>query len=274
MAVKVILLDLDGTLLTPDKTIAPADYAALERAAGMGIHIVPATGRFYDAIPEVVRRLPFVRYVVTVNGAEIFDAQEKKVLRREDLTNEEAVRVYEYLEGLPVICDAYVEGWGYMSRAHQARVEEFTSDPHVVAMLRGKRTPVDDMRRLLRERRVQKIMAFFKDMDRRALELKRLPERFPNTAVSSSIANNIEVNAARANKGDALKALCGLLGVDVAHSMAFGDGSNDLTMLRAAGIGVAMGNAAPEVQAAADYVTRTNEEGGVSAALEKFVFEH
>ena len=92
--------------------------------------------------------------------------------------------------------------------------------------------------------------------------------------MSSSIANNIEVNAARANKGDALKALCAMLGVDVAHSMAFGDGSNDLTMLRAAGIGVAMGNAAPEVQAAADYVTRTNEEGGVSAALEKFVFEH
>ena len=95
MAVKVILLDLDGTLLSTDKTISPANYAALERAAAMGVHIVPATGRFYEAMPAVVRELPFVRYVVTVNGAEIYDAREKKVLHREELTSEQAIRVYD-----------------------------------------------------------------------------------------------------------------------------------------------------------------------------------
>lgn len=272
MAVKVILLDLDGTLLASDKTISPANYAALERAAAMGVHIVPATGRFYEAMPKVVRELPFVRYVITVNGAEIFDAQENRVLHREELAPGEAVRIYEYLESLPAICDAYVEGWGYMDRTHYQRIDEYATVPYVRTMLKELRTPVDDMKQLLSGHKVQKVMAFFKDMDRRALELERVPKLFPDAAVSSSIANNIEVNAARATKGGALLNLCAVLGVDVSESMAFGDGSNDLTMIQRAGIGVAMGNAYQGLKDAADFVTLDCDEDGVAHAVEKFLF--
>lgn len=272
MAVKVILLDLDGTLLNSDKTVSRANYAALERAADMGVHIVPATGRFYDAMPEEVRSLPFVRYVVTVNGAEIYDAKEDRVLHREELSPEEALEVYEYLSSLPALCDTYVEGWGYMDRSYYARIDEFISEPYVVKLLKELRTPVEDMRAFLRQHKVQKLMAFFKDMDRRAAELERVKALFPNAAVSSSIVNNIEVNAKKANKGGALVNLCAVLGVDVKDSMAFGDGSNDLTMIQNAGVGVAMGNAYPGLKEAADYVALTCDEDGVAHAIEKFVF--
>lgn len=272
MAVKVILLDLDGTLLNSDKTISPANYAALERAAAMGVHIVPATGRFYRGMPEVVRNLPFVRYVVTVNGAEIYDTKEKKVLHKEELEPKEAVAIYEYLSGLPALCDAYVEGWGYMDRSDYARIDEFTTEPYVVRMLKQLRTQVDDMKAFLRQHSAQKLMAFFKDMNRRAVELERIKSRFSNTAVSSSISNNIEVNAKNANKGGALVNLCAVLGIDVKDSMAFGDGSNDLSMIQNAGIGVAMGNAYPGLKEAADYVTLTCDEDGVAHAIEKFLF--
>lgn len=272
MAVKVILLDLDGTLLNSEKTISPANYAALERAAEMGVHIVPATGRFYEGMPQVVRDLPFVRYVVTVNGAEIYDTREKKVLHKEELASDKAVAVYEYLSSLPALCDAYVEGWGYIDRSYYERVEEFTTELYVVKMLKELRTPVDDMKGFLAQHKVQKLMAFFNDMDRRALELERVKALFPDTAVSSSIANNIEVNAKKATKGGALLNLCQVLGVDVKDSMAFGDGSNDLTMIQNAGVGVAMGNAWPGLKEAADYVTLTCDEDGVAHAIEKFVF--
>lgn len=272
MAVKVILLDLDGTLLNSDKTISPANYAALERAAAMGVHIVPATGRFYQAMPQVVRDLPFVRYAVSVNGAELYDAKEKKVIHKEELEPEEAVAVYEYLSSLPALCDAYVEGWGYMDRGCYGSIDEFATVPYVARMLKELRTPVDDMKAFLARHRVQKVMAFFKDMDRRALELERVKERFPDTAVSSSIANNIEVNARKATKGGALLNLCAVLGIDGKDSMAFGDGSNDLTMIQTAGIGVAMGNADPGLKEAADFVTLTCDEDGVAHAIEKFVF--
>ena len=274
MAIKIILLDLDGTLLTSDKTISPVNYAALERAAQMGVHIVPSTGRFYDAMPEVVRKLPFVRYTVTVNGAQIYDAQEKKVLHEEELSSEDALAVYEHFEALPTICDCYVEGWGYMDRSHYAHIDEFccTAPPYVEKMLKELRTPVDDVKEIIRGHRVQKVMCFFKDMDRRAAELARMPALFPHLRTTSSIVNNIEVNAMGANKGEALKHLCAHLGVDVKDTMAFGDGSNDLTMIRTAGIGVAMGNAYQGLKDVADYVTLDCDEGGVAHAVEKFVF--
>lgn len=272
MAVKVILLDLDGTLLNSQKIISPANYAALERAANMGVHIVPATGRFYEGMPEVVRSLPFVRYAVSVNGAEIYDTKEKKVLHREELESEEALAIYEYLSSLPVLCDAYVEGWGYMERGYYDHMEEFAAQPYVLKMFKELRTPVDDMKGFLAQHKVQKVMAFFNDMERRAVELERVKALFPNTAVSSSINNNIEVNAKKATKGGALLNLCAVLGIDVKDSMAFGDGSNDLAMIQNAGIGVAMGNAYDGLKEAADFVTLTCDEDGVAYAIKKFVF--
>ena len=83
-------------------------------------------------------------------------------------------------------------------------------------------------------------------------------------------ASDIELNAL-ANKGAGLLALCGHLGIDPAQAMALGDGSNDLAMIQAAGLGVAMANADPAVLAAADYVTGSNDESGVAQAIEKFV---
>ena len=272
MAIKLILLDLDGTLLTSDKQISPANYAALEQCAANGIHIVPSTGRIYSGMPRVVRDLPFVRYVVAVNGAQIYDAKEDKILCREEIDLETAFRVFAELDQLPVIYDCYMGGSGYDDAAMYERVDEFISDPRVNAMVKDTRQPVPDLRAFLREQgcSIQKIQMFFKDMDRRAVELERLPKIFPDLAVTSSITNNIEFNAKNANKGQALRFLCEHLGLDVSESMSFGDGSNDLSMIEAAGTGVAMANADPILLKVADYVTDTNDNDGVAKAIAKF----
>ena len=85
MGIKIILLDLDGTLLTTEKTISPATRAALDRAAERGVHIVPCTGRLYRGIPQEIRELPYLRYAAVVNGAQIYDAAEDRVLRRTEI---------------------------------------------------------------------------------------------------------------------------------------------------------------------------------------------
>ena len=272
MSIKLILLDLDGTLLTGDKKISPANYDALERCAAAGVHIVPSTGRFYGGMPQVVRDLPFVRYVVAINGARIHDVKEDKVLCREEIDLEAAFRVYDELDKLPVIYDCYMGSSGYDDAAMYERIDEFISDPRVNAMVKGTRKPVPDFRAFLREQGcpLQKIQMFFKDMDRRARELERLPKLFPDLVVTSSSANHIEFNAKNANKGEALRFLCRHLGLDVSESMSFGDSSNDLSMIVAAGIGVAMANADRAVLEAADYVTDTNDNDGVAKAIAKF----
>ena len=274
MAIKLILLDLDGTLLTSDKKISPANYAALEKCAADGVHIVPSTGRIYGGMPQVVRDLPFVRYVVAVNGAQVYDVKEDKVLCREEIDLETAFRVFAEMDKLPVIYDCYMGGSGYDDAAMYERVDEFISDPPVNAMVKGTRKPVPDLRAFLREQGcpLQKIQMFFKDMDRRARELERLPKLFPDLVVTSSITNNIEFNAKNANKGEALRFLCRHLGLDVSESMSFGDSSNDLSMIEAAGVGVAMANADKSLLDAADYITDTNDNDGVAKAIARFCF--
>ena len=274
MAIKIILLDLDGTLLTSEKTISPANYAALSQCADRGIYIVPSTGRFYDGMPQVVRELPFIRYVIAVNGAQVYDAVTGATLCRMEIQPGDAERIFDDLDALPVIYDCFQDGWGYMGATHYARIDEFIADPKVNRMVKELRQPVEDLHDYVQRKNkpVQKIQMFFRDMGRRERELVRLARKFPDMAVTSSITNNIEINARQANKGEALRFLCQYLGVNIQDTMAFGDGSNDLSMIRAAGTGVAMANADQALKDAADYVTDTNDNDGVAKAIERFCF--
>ena len=113
----------------------------------------------------------------------------------------------------------------------------------------------------------------FRDMRAKKKELELLPALFPELAVSTSVPSNIEINIAAANKGEALLALCATLGVAPEETLAFGDGTNDLSMIRAAGCGVAMGNADFSVKAVADAVCDDNEHDGLAKYLEKLLEE-
>lgn len=271
--IKVIALDLDGTLLNSDKTLSPRNRAALEAAAARGIEIVPATGRFYRGMPEVIRALPFVRYVITINGAQVFDAKTGESIYAAEIPTDEALAFYEYLDTLPVIYDGYVDGWGYITEAMQQHIGEFGMQPFQTKMMLELRSPVPELKAYLREgnRRAQKMQLFVKEQPRRDELLRELAEQYPQFAVSSSLANNIEVNSRDADKGRALTALAAHLGLEPSQTMAFGDGLNDLTMLRAAGVGVAMANGHPDVKAAADVIADDCDDDGVAKVIEQLL---
>ena len=272
MAIKMIFFDLDGTLLTEDKQVAPAVCEALERAAAKGIYLVPSTGRFYNGLPEAVRAFPFLRYVVLINGACILDVGSGEILRRAEIEPETALRLAKILAECDVVHDAYIDGAGYMNRCFEERIPEVVSNPVLQALILKTRYLVEDLGRYLEtlNRPVQKMQAFFADGASRQSVWRRVESEFPELLVTSSIEINMEINVCDASKGAALQFLAGHLGIDIAETMAIGDGSNDISMLRAAGVGVAMGNAAEDVKAAADYVTDTNARDGVARAIEKF----
>ena len=272
--IKLIALDLDGTLLTSEKELTAENEAALQRASEAGIEIVPATGRFYGAIPENVRGLPFLHYAITVNGAEIYDIRNRRALFQSEIPWQRAVEVLEYLDTLPVIYDCYQDGWGWMSLAHYERAAEFAPTKHSLEMLQKLRTPVPELKAHLAAagHGVQKLMMFFQDMELRARAMAELARRFPDLAVTSSIPRNIELNSLDAQKGPALRRLAEYLGAAQEETMAFGDDLNDVSMLQAAGIGVAMANAAPEARAAADFAAGSCDESGVARALDRLLF--
>lgn len=272
MGIKLILLDLDGTLLTSDKRLSEGNRAALEQAAARGVYIVPSTGRFYSGMPQVVRELPFVRYVVTINGAQIYDAAEDRVLHRAEMTARDVDRVFQRMEELPVLYDCFIDGWGCMDRRHYEQVERFIADPVVRQMILDLRRPMEDLRGWVRQtgKSVQKTQMYFRHTADRDREMARFIRDFPDLSVTSSVSFNIEINAGNASKGEGLRFLCRHLGIRPEESMACGDGSNDLSMIQAAGVGVAMANADPLLLAAAKYVTDTNDNDGVAKAVERF----
>ena len=269
--VKLLALDLDGTLLNSQKELTLRTRDALYAAAGAGVEIVPTTGRFFTGMPEVIQKLPFLHFAITINGAQVYDIREKKAVSTAEIPLETALRVLEYLDGFPVIYDCYQDNWGWMTRSMQENAAPFVPIDHSLRMVRSLRTPVDELKAYLREqnRSVQKLQLFTPDDALRLGLLKDLAERFPSLSVSTSMPCNIELNDAHANKGEAIASLAAYLGLPMEATMAIGDGLNDRSMIRMAGVGVAMANAAPEILAIADETTASCDEDGAALAIER-----
>ena len=94
-AVKLLALDLDGTLLNSQKELTPRTCDALYTAAEAGVEIVPTTGRFFTGMPEVVQKLPFLHYAITINGAQVYDIRKEKAVSAAEIPLETALQVLE-----------------------------------------------------------------------------------------------------------------------------------------------------------------------------------
>lgn len=271
--IRIIALDLDGTLLNSDKQLTSRNLAALQRAAETGIEIVPTTGRFHGGMPKSIRDLLFVHYAITINGAQVFDIQKNRAIVRTEIPLEQAIEIMTYLDEYPVIYDCYMDNWGWMTREMWEQAETFAPNEHYLKMIKELRTPVDELKAHLKTigYDVQKIQVFVQDMKLHGKLMEQLAVQFPQTAISSSVGNNIEINAKNANKGAALRKLAEYLSCDISQTVSFGDGLNDLSMIEQAGIGVAMANACSAVLAVADRITKSCDEDGVAAAIEEIL---
>lgn len=276
-ALRIVALDLDGTLLDSQKRLSEVNRQALATAAEKGALIVPTTGRFFGMMPAAIRELPFVRYAITINGAQVYDRETDAAIVREEIPLEIARAVMALLDEYDVIYDCYRNNWGWMNEAFKAKAADYATDAHYQKMIRDFRRPVPELKAHLAatadEGDVQKIMLFTrldaaKDATRPIADA--VTARFPQLKVTNSTWNNLEINIRTAHKGQALGRFAEHLGLSLANCIAFGDGANDLTMVEAAGTGVAMANACEAVLAAADYVTSSNDEDGVAAALRHF----
>lgn len=276
--IRIVALDLDGTLLDSQKRLSDCSRAALAHAAEAGALIVPTTGRFFGMMPPAVRDLPFVRYAITINGAQVYDRATDTAIVREEIPLDAALAIMEILDRHDVVYDCYRQNWGWMTAALQDKAADYATDDHYLRMIREFRKPVPELKAHLRataaDGDVQKVMLFARRGDAAAAQdelaaiAREVAAAFPDVKITSSTANNLEINSAAAHKGRALARFADHLGLSLANCAAFGDGMNDFTMVEAAGLGVAMANAAPEVKRVAKLVTRSNDDDGVARVLE------
>ena len=124
---RLIALDLDGTLLNREKSVSPRNRAALLAAAELGHHIVPATGRALRAIPEPVLALPFVRYVISINGANVADLQTGRTLLCAEIPGPRALELLDFVARYDAMYDCYWQNTGWIDRDFLERVREYNA---------------------------------------------------------------------------------------------------------------------------------------------------
>ena len=270
--IKMIGLDLDGTLLTDKKELTGRTKAVIGEAIRRGIKVLVASGRPWMGVPEELRNFPGMRYALTSNGARIIDALDDRIIEEHLLSPELALKALAVCGKYDTLQEVYFDGQGYAPADQMAHVEKYHRNPSMCEYMRKTRIPVSDIRALVEKenRGLDKVQALFADMDERESAWREL-KADEGLELVGSLRYNIEINAAGVNKGTGLISLGRLLGIRREEIMAFGDGDNDIAMLKEAGVGVAMANAEEAVKAAADYITLSNEEEGVADAIEKLI---
>ena len=266
----LVFCDMDGTFLASDKSIPADNYALLDDLVAWGVSFVPCTGRPLFAVPEEIREHPAVTYAIAANGAAICDVRRGVNLHEERLDTEAVLALYERVRHLDATFDVFTGDVVFSERRRYDHMGELGVDDATLTMLRRVRTPTDLTVPEILERygRPEKITCFWGDERVRDALVAEMSVT-EGAAFAKGHPNDFEMQATGASKGKALRWLCDYLGVDVAESIAFGDEGNDEALLRAAGDGVAMANASPEVLAAADHVCESNDECGVARYLRR-----
>lgn len=271
MDIRLIAMDLDGTALQKDrKSFSPRLEAALLEAYRRGVAIVPVTGRQYGMLPDCLKAHPeWESLVVCCNGGQILELGTGRRIWGVDISGAalEALLRIRAKYDLPMEFSSNSRLY-LTQRDYQRQLPDPGLEFHRDTILANHGVFVDSLEPLCK-RDVEKVNLLCIPAHLRetvAEELKAVDV----SAVWSS-ANCMEITHPEATKGNGIRALCEILGLPMESVMALGDSGNDETMLRQAGLGVAMGNAPDHVKAWARAVTDTYDRDGAAKAIEVYV---
>ncbi|WP_240339680.1 Cof-type HAD-IIB family hydrolase [Halobacillus ihumii] len=241
--IKLIALDMDGTLLNEDLQVSKRNHDAIQKAKNKGIHVVLSTGRSLATCQEIAESLGRSSYMVTINGGEIYD-KDFKLVEQNLLDPKHVERLWELRNGHGI------HFWTSTVQGQFSSQQPFDKEVVDYDWLKfGFDIEDDEVRQVI-------------------LDELRNNE---GLEITNSSPTNIEINPVGVNKAAALLKVCNKLDMKMSQVMSIGDSMNDLAMIREAGFGVAMGNAQEIVKEEADWVTKTNENDGVAHAIERIL---
>lgn len=240
--IKLVALDMDGTLLTKNHEVSVANQEMIAKAQAQGITVMLCTGRWIGFCESYAEELRLNTYFITVNGGEIWTAK-KELIERHELGPKTIESMWHLGNKIGVNMWMTSTTNNY---TNSNRPEDFTAYKWL------------------------KIGYSTEDHEKLAT-IKEELKTYEGLELTNSLPTNIEVNPLGVNKASALVRVCKELGITMDEVMAVGDSMNDIKMIEQAGIGVAMGNAQEKVKAAADVITDANYEDGVATAIERIL---
>lgn len=272
--IRMVGLDLDGTVFNDAKIITPHTKEVLSEAIRRGIVVLPATGRPECGLPEEFLKIPGVKYAVTSNGARVIEVPSGKTVYRQMISSETALAVINLVRQWEHCAwEVYFDGKIYVEEGEYRFLNHPDMTPALKEYMYKSRTPRKNLKKEMEQKRIEleKMHMVFESTEHRDLRMAELREKFPELEVSNATTFNIEINSAKAGKGKGLLELGKILGISREEIMACGDATNDWNMLKTVGFPVVMANADPETKKLAAFITRSNEEDGVAYAIERFV---
>ncbi len=265
MGIRLVVSDVDGTLVTKEKRVTPAALNAVHRIREHGIKFTVISSRPPQGIRVIADAIGLTDPVPAFNGGLLVDA-DLKTVRREKLLGELVVdRVLDRLQRGSVDIWLYTESDWYVPDLNAPYVQ------HEIHAVQYQPTATRDLSRVRRDR-VAKIVGVSEDFDALARLESELQHEFPG-AISASRSQKyyLDITHPDANKGEGIILLSELLSIPATDIAVIGDMQNDVYMFKQAGLSIAMGNATPDVQAEADFITDTNEEEGFAKAMDNFI---
>lgn len=267
---KALFLDLDGTLLDDNKNFTERNRRAIEKALSLGHKIIVCTGRPLVSAKAVSKMLGFDKkdcYVVAYNGGEIYDMYNHETIFKQTIPLEYVRYVFDASRAAGLHCQTYTED-GILAEQEaeiMKRYKRFTKVDYTV---------VDDVIAALPDEPVKMIV--MDDDHEKLVEFREATKEWAEGKLDRifSSPQYLEHVAVGISKGSSMERLCEKIGIPMANTIACGDEQNDISMIEAAGIGVAMKNAREEVKGHADYVTeRDNNHDGIAEVIEKFMLK-
>lgn len=274
MSIKLICIDMDGTLLKDKKTVSEENLNSIKLAIKKGVKVVITTGRIYDCAKMYSEKIGLDTPIIASNGA--FIGYKDKVIYNNPLKKEDILKFLEVTKkhGLKAYLTA---NFGIIS-------EEELAEDHVYKILNKTLKDEEKVKLIVSDNIKEEIEKFdgeilkgvCADKNNKVNLIKareELESLNNNMEIVSSWNDNFEVMRNGSTKGDAVRYLANYFGIDKEEVMCIGDSENDLSMIKYAGTGIAMGNASEDIKSVADYVTDTNVNDGVAKAINKFVLK-
>lgn len=268
--IKLAGIDLDGTLFNSEKKIDGRTRHAIKSAYSKGIQIIPVTGRPFSGLSEEIMNINEISYAITNNGAEIYNLKTKKPIFSRQINNQDSLSIIKESERINTVFEVFTNGFGYLTEETLNHYISIHGNSPVGEYIKTSRKTVDNIYSFMQKHNYAADEIFISIPNIKTKnQLESTLNKFRNIQYWSIFDKFIEVTHKNADKGKAFSFLADYLNVDIKNTIALGDGENDISLLKCAGVSVAMANAEESVKNIADIITSSNDNYGAAEIIEQ-----
>lgn len=274
MDVKLIALDLDGTVLNSKGKLSEETKEGLMTVMDNGVNVCIASGRAFDSLPEEVLEVPGIKYAITSNGAAIYKTKNKELIKAYKLLADSVDLILSMSKKYKRITfECFINGTAYADKAYIYDPLIVGDNVRSVEYIRKTRHQVDNIVEFISNNKenLDCMNIILGDQDIRKDIIEEISSKTSDVYITSASPVMLEFSYKDCGKAAGLRFLSDYLGIDRDLIVAFGDADNDIDMIKFAGAGIALSNACQALKDEADYITLSNDEDGVLYALKNIL---